>query len=62
MIQKHMLNDMISTSERLATEDKGASAIEYAMIAAAVGAALAATVYSLGTTTSNLYESIAALF
>jgi Flp pilus assembly pilin Flp len=41
--------------------EDGATAIEYAMIAAGVGAAVAATVYSLGTTTAGLYQSIANL-
>ncbi len=39
----------------------GATAIEYALIAAGIGVAVAATVYSLGTTTKGLFASIAAL-
>jgi pilus assembly protein Flp/PilA len=48
-------------SRRVARSEDGASAIEYAMIAAGVGAAVAATVYSLGATTAGLYQSIANL-
>jgi len=51
--------DLLRT--RLADE-RGATAIEYALIAAGIGAALAATVYNLGSSTKGLYQSIAALF
>jgi pilus assembly protein Flp/PilA len=47
---------------RLMLDEQGATAIEYAMIAAGIGAALAATVFSLGSATHNLYQSVAALF
>ena len=39
-------------SRRVARSEDGATVIEYAMIAAGIGAAVAATVYSLGTTTA----------
>jgi pilus assembly protein Flp/PilA len=41
--------------------DTGATAIEYALIAAGIGAAVAATVYSLGTATKGLFSSIASM-
>jgi pilus assembly protein Flp/PilA len=47
---------------RLATDQDGATAIEYALIASGIGAAVAATVWSLGTTTANFYQSLADLF
>ncbi len=47
---------------RIATDEEGATAIEYALIAAGIGAAVAATVWSLGSTTNGLYASIAAIF
>jgi pilus assembly protein Flp/PilA len=47
---------------RLAGNEEGATAIEYALIAAGVGAAVAATVWSLGSATNNLYASIAAMW
>jgi Flp pilus assembly pilin Flp len=47
---------------RLAADEEGATAIEYALIAAGVGAAVSATVWSLGSTTHNLYASLAAMF
>ena len=44
---------------RLLADESGATAIEYAMIAAGVGAAIAATVYSLGSSVKqNLYEKV----
>jgi pilus assembly protein Flp/PilA len=45
--------------KRFAADTSGATAIEYAMIAAGVGAAIAATVYNLGTTIqTTLYNRI----
>ena len=48
--------------QRLADDQRGATAIEYAMIAAGIGVAIAATVTSLGSAVSNLYTSIASIF
>jgi pilus assembly protein Flp/PilA len=47
---------------RLTSDENGATAIEYALIASGIGAAVAATVWTLGTTTKGLYSSIAAIF
>jgi pilus assembly protein Flp/PilA len=47
---------------RLADDERGATAIEYAMIAAGIGVAIAATVTSLGSAVRNLYTSIASIF
>ena len=47
---------------RMATDEDGATAIEYALIASGIGAAVAATVWSLGTTTTAFYQSLANLF
>jgi pilus assembly protein Flp/PilA len=46
---------------RVAGDQDGGTAIEYALIAAGIGAAVAATVYSLGTSTANLYQTIASM-
>lgn len=46
---------------RAASDEQGGTAIEYALIAAGIGAAVAATVYSLGTSTANLYQTIASM-
>ena len=47
---------------RMTKDQDGATAIEYALIASGIGAAVAATVWSLGTTTANFYQSLANLF
>jgi pilus assembly protein Flp/PilA len=47
---------------RMAKDQEGATAIEYALMASGIGAAVAATVWSLGTTTANFYQSLANLF
>jgi Flp pilus assembly pilin Flp len=44
---------------QLLRDERGASAIEYGMIAAGVGVAIAATVFSLGTSVkTNLYQRV----
>ena len=40
---------VVADFKRLLVDERAATAIEYAMIAAGAGAAIAATVYSLGT-------------
>ena len=47
---------------RLADDEQGATAIEYALVAAGIGVAVAATVATLGSATANLFASVAALF
>jgi pilus assembly protein Flp/PilA len=47
-------------SQAFAAHQKGATAIEYAMIAAGIAGAIIATVVALGTKVSELYESISA--
>ena len=48
--------------ELIATDERGATAIEYAMIAAGIGAAIAATVFGFGSELkSTFYEKIAGL-
>ena len=47
---------------RAIRDERGATAIDYALIAAGIGAAVATTVYSLGSTTKGLYAQISALF
>jgi pilus assembly protein Flp/PilA len=48
---------------RLLADERGATAIEYALIAAGVGAAIAATVFSLGSSVKQqLYDKISDAF
>jgi Flp pilus assembly pilin Flp len=58
--QLHLI--MTVLRERLGPDQQGATAIEYALIASGVGAAVAATVYNLGSTTHGLFAQISALF
>jgi Flp pilus assembly pilin Flp len=48
---------------RMLADESASTAIEYGMIAAGVGAAIAATVFSLGSSVKQqLYDKIAAIF
>jgi pilus assembly protein Flp/PilA len=52
-----------SIAARFRDDESGATAIEYAMIAAGVGACIAATVMSAGSALkTNFYDKIAAIF
>jgi Flp pilus assembly pilin Flp len=63
MTRKSKLSSVLAVLRaRVATDETGATAIEYGLIACGVGAAVAATVWSLGSTTHNLYASLAAMF
>jgi pilus assembly protein Flp/PilA len=46
----------------LPRDEQGATAIEYAMVAAGIGVAIVAAVAKLGTTTAGLYTSVASIF
>jgi pilus assembly protein Flp/PilA len=47
----------------IVADERGATAIEYAMVAAGVGLAVATTVWSVGSTIkTNFYDAIAAMF
>ena len=50
------------SARRLWREDSGTTAIEYAIIAAGIGAFLAGTVMSLGARVSAMYDQIGGLF
>jgi Flp pilus assembly pilin Flp len=58
--QLHLIMTLLR--ERLAPDQQGATAIEYALIASGVGAAVAATVCNLGPTTQGLYAHLSSLF
>jgi Flp pilus assembly pilin Flp len=63
MTRKSKLSSVLAVLRaRVATDETGATAIEYGLIACGVGAAVAATVWSLGSTTHNFYASLAAMF
>ena len=58
------LGSMLALLRRGAAGDEhGATAIEYAMVAAGVGLAVATTVWSVGSALkANFYDSLAAMF
>ena len=63
MITRAIIRSIILLpGRRLGPDQDGATAIEYALIAAGVGAAVASTVYGLGTKLQGFYSSVAALF
>jgi pilus assembly protein Flp/PilA len=47
---------------RFCSDESGATAIEYAMIASGIGAFLATTVYTLGGKVKNLFTTLAGIF
>jgi Flp pilus assembly pilin Flp len=55
------LSTISTAGRRAAGDEEGGTAVKYALIAAGVGVAVAATVYSLGATTAGLYQTIANL-
>jgi Flp pilus assembly pilin Flp len=60
--KSHLQLIMTVLRGRLAGDQQGATAIEYALIASGVGAAVAVTVYNLGSTTQGLYSHLSSLF
>ena len=63
MRQKSQLRSTLALLRaRLGADERGATAIEYALLGSGIAAALAATVYTVGSNTKGLYASIAALF
>jgi pilus assembly protein Flp/PilA len=55
------LRPMLARLRARIANESGATAIEYALIAAGIGVAVAATVYSLGTATKSLYSTLASM-
>lgn len=45
--------------QRLARDESGTTAIEYAIIASGIAVAIVATVNSLGSTTKGMYDTVA---
>lgn len=54
--------DITAMGKRATGDENGGNAIRYAMIAAGIGAVVAATVFSLGNTTAGLHQSVANIF
>jgi pilus assembly protein Flp/PilA len=47
--------------QRLAKDEEGATAIEYALIASGIGAAIASTVWGFGSALSDVYQKVVAI-
>jgi pilus assembly protein Flp/PilA len=57
------LHEVVATLRGFAHDRRGATAIEYAMVAAGVGVAVASTVWGVGSALkTNFYDAIGALF
>jgi pilus assembly protein Flp/PilA len=50
---------IVATLLRFVRDDRGATAIEYAMIASGIGVAIAAALVNLGSTVKGLYSGVA---
>jgi pilus assembly protein Flp/PilA len=56
------IDTFTSTAARFCSDESGATAIEYAMVASGIGAFLAATVYGLGGKVKNLFITLSNMF
>ncbi len=52
----------MQTLRRLMCDERGATAIEYAMIAAGIAVAIVATVTAMGASVQGMYETVRAAF
>ncbi|HXD45104.1 MAG TPA: Flp family type IVb pilin [Pseudolabrys sp.] len=60
---REFVNDLIARLRGLIGDRRGATAIEYAVIASGISFAIIATVWTMGTSIkTNLYDRIAAMF
>lgn len=53
-----MLRSLTLRFRHFLNDERGATAIEYAMIAAGIGVAVAATVMAMGTSLSGMYNQV----
>lgn len=53
-----LISFIAGQSRRFARDDSGATAIEYAMVAASIAVAVVAAISSLGSTTNSMYVSV----
>jgi pilus assembly protein Flp/PilA len=52
------MTSFAAQAKRLMRDESGATAVEYAMIAAGIAVAIVAAVSSLGSTTKGMYEDV----
>lgn len=54
--------NIVRFTRKLAGDERGATAIEYALVAAGIAVAVSAAVFSLGSATADLYAKVSGLF
>jgi len=62
MVKGMMKKGTFATLARFYSDEGGATAIEYAIIASGIGAFLAATVYGLGGKVKDLFTTLSNMF
>jgi pilus assembly protein Flp/PilA len=55
---RKLASSLVGEAHRLARDEAGASAIEYAVIATGIAVAIVAAVTSLGTATEGMYANV----
>jgi pilus assembly protein Flp/PilA len=61
--EDRMISDLTACLRRLLSDERGATAVEYSLIAAGVAVAIASTVWLVGAQVKTaLYDKIAAIF
>ena len=56
-------SDTVRLAGRLLADERGATAIEYAIVAAGIGGAVASVIWNVGSQVrTNLYDKLTALF
>ena len=55
---RNQSSPIIAAVTHFMRDERGATAIEYAMIASAIGVVIAATIVNLGSTVKGLYSSV----
>ena len=61
-IKSNLRANVALLRRRLAADEQGGTAIEYALVASGIGVAIAAAVASLGSATHDLFAKVSALF
>jgi Flp pilus assembly pilin Flp len=53
---------LVLMQQRLVDDERGTTAIEYALVASGIAVAVAAAVFALGSETNNLFAKVSGLF
>lgn len=57
-MEDHMLLNVFAKFKAFAVSEKGATAIEYGLIAAGIAVAISAIVFTFGDTLADMFESV----